>query len=327
MLERVRFFKARRSLHCGALIVALVAAIWLASTGTVSAQTADVQAPDALAAFTITVDRSDDPNSDSLTKTCGFTSGTLNPAADGCTLRRALIEAGARPAGDRPITIKFGLASNDPGYDSVTDTWTLTIDDSLVLKNSLSSVEKNGQVIIDGSTQPGGRMDGPKIMVNTKDHSLEIEKSDNIIRGLGFYNGGVIFLKEDRNTVEDVWMGLSKDGQSIVFRTLGDPKRMAGGGIHMSSDDNLIQRNVIAGSFASAIIIDGSDNNVVTNNAIGTRADETVPLVPENIQCIRSSNELGSGQLVRRMGYQRERIEQQDLAESYCRAAQTSVCE
>ena len=241
------------------------------------------------AATTITVDTSSDLDSGSLTKTCTYTSGIYFAATDGCTLRRAILEAAARPQTDRPIAIRFNLAATDPNKDKVVSgTWTLPVAATLPTLKTDTILNKNGQVTIDGDTQPGGRTTGPKIIIDTNDNSLQVESTNNVIRNLAFKGGGVIFLKEDGNTVEQIWMGLSDDGQAIVFRTPANPLRMAGGGIFISSNNNIVQNNVISGAFARAIDIDGGDNNLVTRNAIGTRADGTVPSVATAAQCLRS---------------------------------------
>ncbi len=239
----------------------------------------------------ITVDTSADLDSGSLTKTCTYTQGIFVAAGDGCTLRRAILEASARPQSDRPIAINFNLASNDSSANlEVAGTWTLPIDDDLPALKSQNILDLNGQTTLDGSTQPGGRSDGPKIIIDTNDWSLEVESTNNIIRNVAFKGGGAIFLKEDSNTVTNIWMGLSDDGQAIVFRTPAQPTRMAGGGIHISSNDNLVENNTISGAFARAVNIDGGDNNTIQNNQIGTRADGSVPPVPEAAQCLRSLN-------------------------------------
>jgi hypothetical protein len=227
---------------------------------------------------TIIVDTSDDLIPTSLTHTCTYTEGAFFfPAADGkCTLRRALREAGARPDADRPITIAFNL----PAGEAVDGVWTVELlSTALELKRKNLSVT-GGQVILDGDTQPGGRprAEGPKIMIDTNDFSFEIRTEDNQIRNLGFQGGGVIFLHEDNNLVEDIWMGLSNDGQQIEFRTPGQPARMAGGGIFIRSSGNTIRDNVISGAFAKAVDINsGNQNNLIENNFIGTRSDGTVP--------------------------------------------------
>ncbi len=246
--------------------------------------------PTAPFATTITVDTSEDLESGSLTKTCTYNQGALFVAAgDGCTLRRALLEASARPQADRPIAIQFNLANNDPNANlEVIGTWTLPVDNALPKLKTDTILDINGQVTIDGSTQPGGRTDGPKIIIATNDFSLEVESEGNIIRNLAFKGGGVIFLKENNNTVTDIWMGLSDDGESIVFRTPAQPQRLAGGGIQVASDNNVVQDNTIAGAFTSGINVDGGSNNLIQNNQIGTRADGTVPTVPASAQCLRS---------------------------------------
>lgn len=247
------------------------------------------QAPTAPFATTITVDTSADLDPGSITKTCTYTSGVYVGANDGCTLRRAILEAAARPQADRPIAITFNLAPADVNANlEVSGTWTLPVEEELPPLRTDTILDLNGQVTIDGATQPGGRSNGPKIIVDTNDWSLEVESEENVIRNLAFKGGGVIFLKEDRNIVSGIWMGLSDDGQTIHFRTPGQLQRMAGGGVHILSNDNLVENNTISGAFARAINIDGGDGNTVQNNQIGTRADGTVPDVPPASLCERS---------------------------------------
>ena len=253
----------------------------------VGASLAGVTAPERVAATTITVDTSEDLTPDSLTKTCGFNAGIFNAATDGCTLRRAMLEVSARPASDGPFQIVFNLASDDPNRDlEVAGTWTLPMEAALELTTP-TILDKSGNVLIDGDSQPGIRTDGPGIII-VNDESLEVHSTDNVIRNLAFKGGGAIFLHEDRNTVEGIWMGLSDDGQEIAFRDPSDPKRMAGGGIVALSNENIIRNNIISGAFSRAISLDGGDDNLVEFNNVGTRADGTVPEVPEAIKCLRN---------------------------------------
>jgi hypothetical protein len=239
----------------------------------------------------ITVDTSADLDSGSTRTTCTYTSGAIFVSAtDGCTLRRALLEAAARPPVDRPIEIRFNLANDDPNKDlEVSGTWTLPIAATLPILKTQSILDKTGDVTIDGATQPGGRSNGPAIIIATNDRSLEIASTGNTLRNLAFKGGGVIFLNEDNNTVENIWMGLSDDGATVVFRTPGQPVRLAGGGIFIASDNNTVKDNIIVGAFARAINIDGNrSNNTIQGNLIGMRADGTVPAVPVAAQCLRS---------------------------------------
>ncbi len=269
------------------LLVALLAAaatlLWLLAQNPAHADTTG--------GVTIVVDTSADLNPGSNTQTCTYAQGALFvPAPDGCTLRRALRDAAGRPPGDRPIAITFNLPANDPNANlNVAGTWTLLIDGGFALPplKTQSILDRTGNVTIDGATQPGGRSTGPKIIIETSDRSLEVESTGNTIRNLAFKGGGVIFLKQGENTVENIWMGLSDDGNSIAFRTPGQPARMAGGGIHISSDDNTVRNNVISGAFSRAVDIDGGRNNLIQGNRIGTRADGTVPTVTASIACER----------------------------------------
>ena len=102
--------------------------------------------------------------------TCSFTSGALFfPAGDGkCTLRRAIVEAGARPDADRPIGIRFNIPTSDPNYNSTLQVWEVQIDESWEWELKRRNIfDDGGRVTIAGDSQPGGRGTGPKIMVNT----------------------------------------------------------------------------------------------------------------------------------------------------------------
>lgn len=241
---------------------------------------------------TITVDTSEDFESGSNNHSCTFTQGAIVfPAVDGkCTFRRAIREAAAGPQSDRPIAIQFSLPLTDTGYNDRLGVFVITLDrETLPTLKTDSTINKNGQVLIDGSTQPNTRSDGPGIVIDNSDYSLEVESTNNIIRNLSWHGGGAIFLKEDGNVVENIWMGISDDGQEISFREPGNPWRMAGGGVFISSNDNTIQNNTIAGAFAKAVDINSNtSNNIITQNNIGTRPDGNLPPVNQAIQCFRS---------------------------------------
>ena len=100
-----------------------------------------------------------------------------------------------------------------------------------------------------------------------------MESTNNTIRNLSIKGGGVIFLKEDNNLVERIWMGLTDNSQAIHFRTPGNRARMAGGGIFITSDGNTVRDNVIAGARMPGAVDIGSgvQNNTIQRNLIGTR--------------------------------------------------------
>lgn len=238
---------------------------------------------------TIVVTMTLDLESGSNTQTCGYDVGVFAAPPDGiCTFRRAIRDAAARPPEDRPILIAFDIPTTDPNYNAQLNTFTLQIEDPLPPLETESILDDTGNVSIDGSTQPIGRTNGPSIIINTNEHSLEIESTGNLINDIAFKGGGIINVKEDGNTIQNIWMGLADDGQSIHFRDPNDRVRMAGGGIRLASNDNKVTSSVISGAFARAIDIDGGDNNLINNNNIGTLADGTVPAVSEQSECVRS---------------------------------------
>ncbi|MEM7134138.1 MAG: hypothetical protein AAF702_48050 [Chloroflexota bacterium] len=244
---------------------------------------------------TITVNTTSDPDATTASRSCTLNGNGVRPAEDGlCSLRRAIIEASKRNLADRPILIAFDLPADEE--NSVAGTWTINIEAGLPGIETLSSVvEPESMVTIDGATQPGGRTDGPAVFINTSG-PLSLNRNGNTIRNLGFYGGGTIQLsrassrdRQGNQLVENVWMGLSEDGQSMVLEDEDNPNGLAGGGITINqSDGNIVRNNVVVGATGRAINILTGDDNEVTGNLIGTRADGTVPIVPAANQCIRS---------------------------------------
>ncbi|MCA9960800.1 MAG: hypothetical protein KC443_17290 [Anaerolineales bacterium] len=233
----------------------------------------------------ITVTSGTDPD-DSNSKTC-YTDpvGPPGPPTTPCTLRRAIVEASALGPEARPILIRFDIPE-DPaeGYDPVLDVW------KIELYATTDTVElgrlKDGQVIIDGSTQPGGRSDGPKIILlgpgtGNKDGLVVGDVAGdnaNEIRGLAFQNFRVhLYVNTNDNIIENNWFGLSDDGTEPVLRD-DDPENGTGtGGIDVLSagSGNLIQNNVFLGFDGTAASIRGEDN-IFQNNLVGTKADGTI---------------------------------------------------
>jgi hypothetical protein len=259
-----------------------------------SHQTGALTRDSSAAATTITVTRSDDPTPGSLTATCGFTSGTFVAAASGCSLRRAILEAAARPPTDRPIAIVFNLPISDTNKDrDAAGTWTIELAAGLPPLKTPSLLDTTGRVTVDGATQPGGRAAGPKIIIDMNDTSWDIASTENIVRNLSIQRGGPIFLKAAAfdNLIEDIWMGLSGDGQSIVLRDAGNPRRLAiGGGVHIMGSNNIVRNSKFVGAFSKAIEINsGTSGNLILTNTIGLRADGTVPALPSSIECLRSN--------------------------------------
>ncbi len=248
----------------------------------------------------ITVTTTADPD-DNLSYTCSRDlDGPPVPAPDGkCTLRRALVEATAliaqTPAA-RPVQIRFNIPTSDPGYDAGLGVWVIQITDTLQL-NALptlgsTDVAKAGQVVIDGSTQPGGRATGPKIIVRGPQSrdlvGLVVNGNNNVIRGLAFQKfDTALQLNHSQNIVENNWFGLSTPGTDLYWRAPDAPEQGSGlGGIKVAENtaQTLIRNNVFAGFIGAAVSMDGNDGFVL-NNRVGTRADGTVPEVAWNRWC------------------------------------------
>jgi hypothetical protein len=228
------------------------------------------QEPAATTATTITVDSTDDNYSDGQSKTC-----SAYPD-DPCTLRRAINQA--HNAGSRPVYIQFNIPLTDTGYIPSLGAWKIQLTGS----SAYDLREIYGQTIIDGSTQPGGRTNGPKIIVDGQDtHNigLILRQNDNEVRGLAFQNfeDNHISVSSDGNTVEDCWFGLSDDGSTLSSGSASEPELDSGIALAANADGNTIRDNILAGFKGAAVAIRGT-NNVFSGNWIGANASGLVPL-------------------------------------------------
>lgn len=226
----------------------------------------------------ITVTSGKDINT-SLSETCI----TQTP----CTLRRAVVQARNVPALQRPVLIKFDIPQDAAeGYVSALGIWKINLlatTDASVLRRL------NGQIIIDGSTQPGGRSSGPKIILvgpttGQKDGPVVGDVAGNdghIIRGLGFQNFKThMYLNTDFNLIEDNWFGLNDEGTGVYLRGDNPQDGSGSAGIALAggtgaAEFNTIQNNVFAGFDGVAVALRGG-SNTFANNYVGTQADGNV---------------------------------------------------
>ncbi|MCA9973946.1 MAG: hypothetical protein KC425_27225 [Anaerolineales bacterium] len=209
-------------------------------------------------------------------------------SATPCTLRRAIVQARLAAAGDRPITITFNIPA-DPaeGYNAALNLWELHI--LTTTDPSVFRTLEGGQITIDGGTQPGGRTDGPKIILigpstGNKDGLIVGTNSagghdGNVLRGLGFQNfKNHVIVNSNDNLFEDNWFGLASDGLDVYLRN-DDPQDGSGSsGLALSDGvmNNLMQNNVFLGFDGVAAAIRG-EANIFTHNYVGTIADGSVP--------------------------------------------------
>jgi hypothetical protein len=242
----------------------------------------------------ITVTSAEDPD-DSQSYTCyRDLTGPPAPAPDGlCTLRRAIVEASETAELTptlRPILIQFDIPTTSLQYDGTAGTWTIELTNTSQT-NALptlgsTDVDKSGQFVIDGWTQPdydGLRTDMPRIVVRGADGSksgLVVNGEHNVIRGLAFQRfKDILQLNHGGNVVEDCWFGLTADGQEVYIRNATYPEYGSGDAaiaVAVEADNNLFQDNVFLGLTGAAINLEGSDDNYVLRNYVGTRFDGTI---------------------------------------------------
>ena len=226
---------------------------------------------------TITVTSGTDPDT-SNSSTC------LN--ATPCTLRRAVNQARILPANQRPVLIAFDIPQDAAeGYDAVLQIWKIQF--SGISTDQAAVRYLNGNIIIDGSTQPGGRSSGPKIFLvgpGTGQYDglkLGSTQTDNAneIRGLGFQMFKThIYINSSNNIIDGNWFGLSDDGTGVVLRGGGEDDGSGNTGVSVAENitGNIIQNNVFTGIAGVAAALNG-DDGLFANNYVGTIFDGTVP--------------------------------------------------
>ena len=266
------FMKAIRALLFGVMGTAVLFALFSSNVWPKTA----VAAPDTTPVTTITVNSGKDLD----------TSNSTTCATQPCTLRRAVIQARNLPTNQRPVLIAFNIpATAEEGYNSALQIWKIQF---IGISTDLATLRYlNGSIIIDGSTQPGGRAIGPKIILvgsgtgqndGLKLGSTAVENA-NEIRGLGFQMFKThIYVNSSSNIIENNWFGLSDDGTNIVLRGGGEDDGSGNTGISVAANisNNVIQNNVFTGLAGVAAAINGN-TTTFANNFIGTIADGTVP--------------------------------------------------
>ena len=203
-----------------------------------------------------------------------------------CTLRRAVNQARNLPANEKPVLIAFDIpATAGEGYNSTLQIWKIQFIGIATAGGTLRYL--NGGITIDGSTQPGGRTTGPKIILvgagTGQWDGLKLgetaTQNANEIRGLGFQMFDThIYVNSSSNIIADNWFGLSDDGTNIVLRGGGEDDGSGNTGVSVAanSTNNVIQNNVFSGLAGVAAAING-DDTTFANNYIGTIANGTVP--------------------------------------------------
>jgi hypothetical protein len=242
----------------------------------------------------ITVTTASDPD-DNQKYVCYSTAGMVGKEIRSpCTLRQAIEESENLDDNARPILIRFDIADSE-SHNGAGDYWVIQLAETGQL-NALPYV--GSQTAIDGDTQPGGRSDGPKIIVRGPEkvpngYGMVLE-DDSTIRGLAFQRLRMhIQLNGSNNVVEDNWFGLSDDGQDAYLRDSEHPEDGSGQSGISTADNNTnnrVQNNHLTHFRAAAINVRG-DDSFVLSNTVGTRVDGTVPDVRADRKC--KSNAFG----------------------------------
>ena len=203
-----------------------------------------------------------------------------------CTLRRAIIEA-SDPGTPRPVLIKFEIpAEPEEGHDAILDVWKINLYPYMDIYG-IFRVYLHGDITIDGTTQPGGRSSGPKIILvgpgTGNSEGIKIGETqfqnNHVIRGLGFQNfKNHIIINSSDNLIENNWFGVSDDGTDVYLRNDEPEDGSGSSGVALSdtATNNTIRNNVFLGFDGVAAAIRGEENTF-SMNYVGTTADGSVP--------------------------------------------------
>ncbi len=227
-----------------------------------------------------------DINYSSYNTVITVTSGLDSPSASG-TLRQAVVNA---RSASKPVKIEFDIPTTCPSYNAALKVWKIEFERLAPGGAGNTLRQLNREITIDGSTQPGGRNDGPKIILYG--HSLtgsekgltlgeNQTQNGNVLRGLAFQNfSDSVTISSRENLIEDCWFGLNDEGTEPLFRA-NNPQQGSGyngvafSTVALDNGNNVVRDNVFLGFFGTAATIRGRDN-VFTGNYVGTAADGTV---------------------------------------------------
>ncbi len=187
---------------------------------------------------------------------------------------------------DNPgATIRFNLATNDPGYTNGVFT--------IELSDQLSSLY-NGTVI-DGTTEPAQfNTNGPAIQINgalasqlaPPANGLHFAGTNSAARGLiinGFPQSAVLMDNPNAvsNTVSGCYLGVDPTGALAVTNYLYPVLIQGGARGNVIGGTTAAARNVISGSSDQGVLISdpGTIANVIEGNYIGLNATGTAPLM------------------------------------------------
>jgi hypothetical protein len=226
-------------------------------------------------ALTITVDTTSDLASDN----CG--------PGNACSLRGAMIAANATPASD---VIAFNIPESDPGFQSATGHWRISIAEPGPLLPSTGP-----SVVIDGYSQPGavantntptqGGLNGTlKIEVRgaspsgNANYAFQLDSDQpSVLRGLAIsnYREAQVYLRgAGAHRIEGCYLGTDITGNSAQLVSNG--VSLSGSGPYVVGGTLPGERNLLSG-LNFAFLTNGTAANAVRiqGNLIGTNAAGT----------------------------------------------------
>jgi hypothetical protein len=187
--------------------------------------------------------------------------GECKDADGNCSYVAAIQEANARPGGD---TINFNIPGGGPHVINT------------------AAIYPNKPVTIDGTTQPGSRVE---LVVGGFNYPVIFYGGNSVLRGVAAYaQAGAIRLSSDGNIVEGNYLGFRADGTKPIDYS-------SGGGVQINpGSNNLIggtvaqARNVISNCGRPVEVDDTSSvGNIIRGNYIGTNVAGTAALPNSDI--------------------------------------------
>ncbi|HEY8402625.1 MAG TPA: gliding motility-associated C-terminal domain-containing protein [Cytophagaceae bacterium] len=214
----------------------------------------------------------------------------LDPAAFAGTgtLRQAIIDANATPGSD---TINFNIPGTAP--------FTIQLEADLPAFWNFADPSLGGEVILDGSTQPGYSAGKPVVIIDGNSRAYQGIQfwggSHGTVKGLIIVNCRFHGIKIDNNVgnviIQGNYIGINYNNTA------------AGNGEHgvmalTNADNNIIggsslqERNIISGNLIDGIHLFSSANNTIVGNYIGTDTSGTtaIPNGANGVFILNSTN-------------------------------------
>jgi hypothetical protein len=187
--------------------------------------------------------------------------GQCKDADGNCSYAAAIQEVNARPGGD---TITFNIPGGGPHVINTPTQY------------------PNKPVTIDGTTQPGSRVE---LVLGGYNFPVIFYGGNSVLRGVAAYgDGGAIRLASDGNIVEGNYLGFRADGT----KPIGSGSSPATGVSVNPGSNNLIggttaqARNVIS-NCGRPVEVDSGVGNIIRGNYIGTNVAGTAALPNSDI--------------------------------------------